>query len=506
MAGRILQVKSGQAVEAAAVPRLPVADLQGLLADVVTAGGRVAALYGREEAGELLVTAALANDREGTLGLLSAAVGKEWPSLSPECPALQLFERELAEQVGLLPRGHPWLKPVRFEHRLGGSGPDAFGREGPRADIPGDYPFFAMEGEEVHEVAVGPVHAGIIEPGHFRFQCHGEHVFHLEIVLGYQHRGAERMLVGGPTPRTVALVESVAGDTAVGNALCHARAMEGLAGVVAPPRAAWLRAVALELERLANHVGDLSALSTDIGFLPTASYCGALRADFLNALAELCGNRFGRGLVVPGGVRFDLPDDAAARLAGRMEEAFDRVKRAAALFFESPSSRNRVDGTGLVPKATAQALGLLGPAGRASGLAVDARQTHPFAPYDQAGMRLVTLDAGDVFARARVRYEEAEASAAFVVAALRALPDGPVRVACPAPRPGMLVVSLVEGWRGELVHAVTTGADGRFRRYKLKDPSFHNWMGLQLALRGEQVSDFPLCNKSFNLSYCGHDL
>ncbi|MBI5067818.1 MAG: hydrogenase [Deltaproteobacteria bacterium] len=506
MSSRILQVKNGEAVEARAVPRLSVDDLQGLVADVVTAGGRVAALYGREEAGELLVTAVLPNDREGTLGLLSAPVTKEWPSLAPECPAVQLFERELAEQYGVVPRGHPWPKPVRFEHRLGGAGPDAFGREGPRADIPGGYPFFAMEGEEVHEVAVGPVHAGIIEPGHFRFQCHGEHVFHLEIVLGYQHRGAEGMLVGGPTARTVSLLESVAGDTAVGNALCHARAMEGLAGVEVPPRAAALRAVALELERLANHVGDLGALATDIGFLPTASYCGALRADFLNALAEICGNRFGRGLVVPGGVRFDLPSDAAARLAGRMEEAFSRVEDAAGLFFDSPSSRNRVDGTGVVPKETAQALGLLGPAGRASGLQVDARKTHPFEPYSSATLPMVTLEAGDVHARARIRFDEARASAAFVVQVLRQLPEGPVRAPCPAPRPGRLAVSLVEGWRGELVHAVTTGADGRFARYKLKDPSFHNWMGLQLALRGEQISDFPLCNKSFNLSYCGYDL
>ncbi len=506
MAARILQVANGQAVEARAIPRLGADELQGLVADVVTAGGRVAALYGREEAGETLATAVLANDREGTLGLLSAPLSREWPSLSPECPALQLFERELAEQYGVVPRGHPWLKPVRFEHRLGGDGPDAFGREGARADIPGGYPFFAMEGEEVHEVAVGPVHAGIIEPGHFRFQCHGEHVFHLEIVLGYQHRGAERMLVGGPTARTVALLESVAGDTAVGNALCHARAMEGLAGVEAPPRAAWLRAVALELERLANHVGDLGALSTDIGFLPTASHCGALRADFLNALAEICGNRFGRGLVVPGGVRFDLPADAASRLAGRMAEAWDKVKAAASLFFDSPSCRNRVDGTGVVPPETAQALGLVGPAARASGQKLDARTSHPFAPYDKAGLPLVTLDSGDVFARARVRYEEAEASAAFVTRALRELPAGPARVPCPAPRPGMVVVSVAEGWRGELVHAVTTGADGRFGRYKLKDPSFHNWMGLQLALRSEQISDFPLCNKSFNLSYCGHDL
>ncbi len=503
MPGRVLQVRSGEATDAGAVPRLPLDDFQGILADAVTAGHRASAYFGEAWHEGVILTAAIANDARGTIGLLSTRVEGVMPSLAPECPSLQLFERELVEQLDVGVAGHPWPRAVRFEPARvpGGAG------AGAPMTIPGDHPFFAVEGEEVHEVAVGPVHAGIIEPGHFRFQCHGENVLHLEIVLGYQHRGVERLLEGGPTPRTLAVAESIAGDTGIGHALAYARAHEGLAGVgPPPPRAAALRAVALELERLANHVGDLGALASDVGFLPTASYCGALRADFLNALAELSGNRFGRGLVVAGGVRHDLPDDAALRLSDRLEKAWEHVRAAARLFFRAASVRNRTDGTGTISRALAAELGLVGPVARACGLSLDVRASHPFAPYDTTPVPVALALSGDVTARARVRLDEAERSAAFVLAALRALPPGPVRAPPAPPRASSIVVSLVEGWRGEICHVIRTGADGRFARYKVVDPSFHNWMGLQLAVRGQQISDFPLCNKSFNLSYCGHDL
>ncbi len=504
-AGDVLETWNGEAVELSAIPVVPVQRFRALVLGVLKAGGRLSALFGREEDGGVVVTAVLADDPEGRLGLLSTRVAGSYPSLSSEAPAAQAFERELAEQLGIVPEGHPWLKPLRFEPQRRPV-PDPFGRSDPRATIPGEYPFFRVEGEEVHEVAVGPVHAGIIEPGHFRFQCHGERVFHLEIVLGYQHRGVERLLRGGPGRRSVALAESIAGDTAVGHGLAYVKAVEALAGRTPPARAMALRGVALELERVANHVGDLGMLANDVGFLPTASYCGALRADFLNATAELCGNRFGRGLLAPGGVKFDVATEDARALGLRVRASWAKAKAAASLLLDSPSSRARFEGTGTVTRDVAAELGLVGPAARASGLDRDVRRDHAFGIYRFVHVPVTTADSGDVLARALVRYLECERSVEFAASQLERLPAGEVRAAAGPLAPSTLVVTLVEGWRGEIAHVAVTDAAGRLASYKAKDPSFHNWMGLAMALRDGQISDFPLCNKSFNLSYAGHDL
>jgi Ni,Fe-hydrogenase III large subunit len=397
------------------------------------------------------------------------------------------------------------LKPIRFHHSYR-EGRDAWNRSPATPLTPGVTDFFVMTGDEVHEVAVGPVHAGVIEPGHFRFQCHGERVYHLEISLGYQHRGVERALVGGPNKRTMPYMETLAGDTTIGHALAHCEAVEALAGCRVPARAQTLRAIALELERLANHTGDLGALAGDVGYLPVASYCGRIRGDFLNLTALICGSRFGRGLVRPGGVLFDLDPARQRQVEERMVQARKDVSNAVELLWNASSVRARFENAGPVARETALELGLVGVAARASGIERDVRVQFPSGLYRFAHIPVSSYHTGNVFARAHVRWMEIQRSLAFILDQLQALPDGPVRA-----NPGSLaadraVVSLIEGWRGEICHVALTDAAGRFVHYKVVDPSFHNWMGLALALRDQQISDFPLCNKSFNLSYCGHDL
>jgi Ni,Fe-hydrogenase III large subunit len=500
--------RSGQPIPRAAIPRRPVADFRRAVVEAVRSGYRVAALFGDAAAADRPVElyAVLADSPRSLLHVAAAPLEADtFPALTPDCPQVHLFEREIAEQYGVCPEGHPWFKPVRY-HASYRPGHDAWGRPQGTAPVAGVTDFYRIEGEEIHEVAVGPVHAGVIEPGHFRFQCHGEEVFHLEISLGYQHRGAERTLAGGPGKRTIHTVETVSGDTSVGHATAYCQVLEALAGCQVPIRAEVLRGVALELERLANHTGDLGALAGDVGYLPTASYCGRLRGDFLNLTALLCGSRFGRGMVRPGGVGFDLDEDRKNQFLQRLDGAFRDVTDAANLLWNSSSVQARFEGTGPVDRDDCLALGMVGPAARACGVERDVRYDFPAGIYRFAQVPLCTWQTGDVFARAYVRWLEIQRSVAFIREQLAAFPGGPVRTGVGGLKPEHLVVSLVEGWRGEICHAALTDSAGRFSRYKIVDPSFHNWTGLAMALRDQQVSDFPLCNKSFNLSYCGHDL
>ena len=490
-----LIVANATAVPLADIPCGKYSWLRGMILEKVAGGAYITALFMfPRPAGGLNLLAALSSPEDGGMALGMCEVTEDsLPSLTPECPEAHMFEREFAEEWGVVPRGHPWLKPVRY------TAPDA---------SPAVTDFFRVEGDQVHEVAVGPVHAGVIEPGHFRFQCHGEKVMHLEIALGFQHRGIEKRLVGGPDKMSRHLLETAAGDTTCGHAMAYAMNVEALAGLEVSDDAHRVRAIGLELERIANHVGDLGALSGDVGYLPTASYCGRLRGDILNITALLCGNRFGRGLVLPGGVGYGIDGEMAGTARTRLDAAMRDIRGAVDLLFASPSVLARFEETGVVDRLTADHLGLVGPAARASGLAVDVRRELPHGAYAKVEFPLDMGGYGDVLARARQRQMEVETSAKFIASWLEepcaAIPEDALRTR--ALRPDSLSVSLVEGWRGELCHVAVTDADGKFAAYKVVDPSFHNWTGLAMALRGQQISDFPLCNKSFNLSYCGHDL
>jgi Ni,Fe-hydrogenase III large subunit len=507
MAGRdSLILYNGSSAALASVPLLGIAELRHAVIGGVNRGGRLAAMMGMPTPdGQVRLFAVVADGTRGSLKACATLVDREYPALTPDCPAAHWFEREIAEQCGVRPQGHPWLKPIRF-HRSYRPGHDAWGRSPSDPIEPCVTDYFAMQGEEVHEVAVGPVHAGIIEPGHFRFQCHGEDVYHLEISLGYQHRGVERALKGGPGPRTIHYAETLAGDTSVGHATACSELLETLSETRVPARAQVIRGVALELERLANHTGDLGALAGDVGFLPTASYCGRIRGDFLNMTALICGSRFGRGLVRPGGVAFDIENGRLAQLLERIEAARRDVTEAVDLLWETPSVLGRFQETGIVSRETAIDLGLVGVAARACGLERDVRQEFPTGIYRLAHIPVSMAEAGDVFARAFVRWLEIQRSLAFVQDQLRSLPTGEIRGQLKPLAASRIAVSLVEGWRGEICHVALTDDAGRLAAYKIVDPSFHNWIGLAMALRDQQISDFPLCNKSFNLSYCGHDL
>lgn len=448
----------------------------------------------------------LLDDRTAEVLITSYCIGyydeTPLPSLTARHAAVHVFEREIAERYGIRFDGMPWDKPLRFP----------FDRFDPKSTMD-NYPFYTMEGASLHEVNVGPIHAGIIEPGAFRFICNGERVLHLEIALGYQHRGVEHAFAAtGSRLRQVLLSESIAGDSAVAHATAFTEALEKLAkhAAVRPRELECERFVALELERMAVQIADTGALCMDIGYQLGQVACEALRTVTINTTQAWCGNRFGKGLIRPRGTNHPLTAEKIELVRRNVADVKRRYNEVREDIKSSPTVLARLEQCGVVSHEEMFRIGGVGQAARASRLKRDLRTTHPWGLFAQEiRHESIVKRHGDVMARLMVRCREVLQSADYIERILSGLTP-----AAKSPRPDYdfplqpeaLAFGLVEGWRGEICHAVITDAEGRIAACKIKDPSLHNWLALALAVRGEGISDFPICNKSFNLSYCGHDL
>jgi len=450
--------------------------------------------------------ACIANDKSGTIALVSHEIStvqkKALPSLSKEFFALHIFEREISENFNVTFIDHPWLKPVRY----------AFNRAD-KSKVIANYPFYQIESQELHQVGVGPIHAGVIEPGHFRFLCNGENVLHLEIQLGWQHRGIEDLFLKKTSliQRTV-LTESIAADTAVGHSLAFASLMESLSDTKVNLRLEIERVIGLELERIAVHVGDLGNMNIGTAYQLAASVFGTLRTPAINYTQTWCGNRFGKGLIRVGGTHYPFTEELGTKLItflDKFEESFDPMCER---LFSLPSVLMRFENIGKVTKKQMELIGAVGMTARMAEVERDVRISHPFAGYKHQAIASEKLDNGDVWARAYLRKLEVTNSIEYIRNLVNKLNS--VSEEAPKPKsekdlrlaPDSLSVSMVEGWRGEICHCAITDSEGKIIHYKIKDPSLHNWFALALSLRDLEISDFPINNKSYNLSYCGHDL
>ncbi len=430
----------------------------------------------------------------------------EIPSLATFHYPASRFERELFDLYGIRALGHPDPRPL-VRHAFWPADYFPLRKDAAPRDFHDDgqaFPFRQVGGEGVYEIPVGPVHAGIIEPGHFRFSVVGETIIDMKSRLYFTHKGTEKLFEGRIPGDGVELAERVSGDTSVGHALAYCQAVEALSGTPVPRRARYLRVLFLELERLYNHVGDFGMIANDTGFPVAHSHCFRIRERLLRLNRRLTGHRLLRGTVTLGGVRTDLP--SGVNVVSEVEQALADFEEIVAISLENTLVADRLDGTGRLTAAIARDHGALGFVARASGLDIDVRRDHPFAAYGELSFRVPVLHTGDVKARTLVRIEETRESATLIRQVVEGLPAGPLESAL-GPLPAFdPAFSLVEAWRGQIIHWVMADGSGRLERVKILDPSFLNWRPLSYALLKNIVPDFPLCNKSFNQSYSGNDL
>jgi Ni,Fe-hydrogenase III large subunit len=449
-----------------------------------------------------LVHMALLEDSSGDIAVFSLAIpDRKFPSVGAVHPPAIRLERAIHSLYGFEPVGapdpRPWLDLGFWDvrHPLGA-----------RTAAPAErsaYPFLPVEGEALHQIPVGPVHAGIIEPGHFRFTCSGETVVRLEQRLGYVHKGIESLMAGATIERAARLAARTSGDSTVAYGIAFAHAVEAALNIDVPPRARYLRALMAELERLANHFGDIGAICNDASFALMHAHCGILREQVLRT-ADFCfGHRLMMDRVVPGGVAADLAPDGATHIRDILHVIRSRFPRLVELYDNTTSLQDRTAGTGIVRAELARQFGAGGYVGRASGRDFDARKTPAYAPYRELDFAVPVFSKGDVNARVWVRIREVEQSAALIEQIVARLPQGPL--AAPLHAKSGEGLGIAEGFRGDVLAAVRIQG-GKIARCHLRDPSWFQWPLLEAAIEGNIVADFPLCNKSFNCSYSGHDL
>ena len=471
---------------------IPAVSIEEIKSDIENMKMRVVGFFGKQEYENVRLYVVMADDKIGKLYVTSTIFTpnmKSYESFTQKFPAFHIFEREFYEEFGIEPLNHPWLKPVRINQDK--------------------YPFFEMQGEDIHQVAVGPIHAGVIEPGHFRFMCLGEKVYDLEIMLGYQHRGVEELFLKNKRYNN-RLAESVCGDSVIAYNMAYSQAMEALSGTEITSKAQIIRRVALEMERIAIHIGDMGAIAGDMAYLMGASIFGITRTLVINTMLEISGSRFGRGLINVGGVNFDIDDKMSDKIIEMLDGVAKTVDRTTKVMLKTPSCISRMERTGCVSAENAKALGAVGMAARSSGVDIDTRFDFNDKWYTSLDVVKPFKATGDVHSRFMLRYKEIKQSMQIVKKLLAKLKEFKSEAIKVTPNnmlaPNSFVISMTEGWRGEVVHIALTGANGELLRYKMKDPSFNNWYMLAMAVRNNGVSDFPLCNNSFNLSYCGNDL
>lgn len=435
-----------------------------------------------------------------------------FPSLTKVFLPAYRFERQMQSLMGVKPLNHPDQRPwIKFEDWPEDAYPlrKSFDAAQPMPRVPGEYAWIRAEGEGVYEIPVGPVHAGIIEPGHFRFQAVGEQVINLEERLGYVHKGIEKRFEALSWEEGYRLAGRVSGDTTVAHGIAYCIALEALTGCRPPERAFWLRALFLERERIANHLGDIAAICNDAAFAFMFYQMMRLKETVLRTNRKLFGHRFIMDKVVPGGVAADIDETGKQEILAELECLLKDFKKLVVIYTDNPSLEDRVRNTGILSPEKARELCSVGVVARASGMNLDCRIFNPFPPYDQYDrleLEVPVMITGDVHARTWVRIQEVRESIRIIRWILENIPEGPISAGVSGPAADKAGFAAVEGWRGEIIYWLQSGPAGEVNRCMVRDPSSVNWLGLEQAIPDNIVPDFPLCNKSFNQSYSGHDL